>query len=196
MATFSTIIKNEIRKETDKAVNQLVRPLTKELHAAKIEISDLKRQVDLLTGKLNKVSIAKAAAPSKVASTFESSSVGGLRKKHNLSQGSLAKLLGVGLNTVWLWEQGRTRPRAKQQEGLDEIAGLSGLALKRRLAAVGLSTGRNKPGRKPGSTKAKLAEKKAAKKTAKKATAKKPTRKKATKKAAKKTTRKKAGKRK
>lgn len=188
MATFSTIIKDEIRKQTDKAVNTLVRPVKKDLQAAKIEISDLKRQVDLLTRKLNKVAEAKASAPAKVASTFESSSVGGLRKKHNLSQGSLAKLLGVGLNTVWLWEQGRTRPRAKQQEGLEEIANLSGAALKRRLSAVGLDKGRNKPGRKPGSTKAKLAAQKAAKKT----TAKKAKRKKV----AKKTTRKKAGKRK
>lgn len=187
MATFSTLIKSEIRKETDKAVQQLVRPLAKDLHAAKIEISDLKRQVDLLTGKLNQVASAKQAAPTKVGGTFASSSVAKLRSKHNLSQGSLAKLLGVGLNTVWLWEQGRTRPRAKQLAGLEELAAMSSAGVKRRLTAVGLSTGRNKPGRKPGSTKAK-----AATRTGKKA--KKAKKKASPKKAAKRTSRKKVAK--
>ncbi|MFK5956820.1 MAG: hypothetical protein QM477_10290 [Planctomycetota bacterium] len=173
MANIATLIKNEIRKETDKAVRNNVRPLLKDLQAERIRVRDLERQVNALTKQLNKVSSQKSAAVPEVRSTFRSSTVGQLRTQHHLSQGSLAKLLGVGLNTVWLWEKGRTRPRVKQQEGLDSIAAMSPLQLKRRLTAVGLSTGKSKPGRKPGSTKAKLAAKKVAVKPAKKAVKKK-----------------------
>jgi len=168
MANIATLIKNEIRKEADKAVRTNVRPFLKDLQAERIRVRDLERQVNTLTKQLNKVSAQKTAAVPELRSTFRSSTVGQLRSQHHLSQGSLAKLLGVGLNTVWLWEKGRTRPRVKQQEGLDVIAAMSPLQLKRRLTSVGLSTGKSKPGRKPGSTKAKLAAKKSAAKPAKK----------------------------
>lgn len=168
MANIATLIKNEIRKETNKAVRDNVRPLLKSLQAERIRVRDLERQVNALTKQLNKVGTQKAAVPV-VRPAFRSSAVGDLRKQHHLSQSSLAALLGVGLNTVWLWEKGRTQPRVKQQEGLDEIAALSPLQLKRRLTAVGIKEGKSKPGRKPGSTKAVLAAKKAKKKPAKKA---------------------------
>jgi transcriptional regulator with XRE-family HTH domain len=128
-----------------------------------------------------------------VKGTWKASAVSSLRKKHKLSQGALAKLLGVGINTVWLWEQGRNNPRAKQQAGIKELSGLSGLAMRRRLAAVGLSEGRSKPGRKAGSkNKPKAAAKKGAAKkgAAKKGAAKKVVARKATKKAVGKATRK------
>ncbi|PCJ53443.1 MAG: hypothetical protein COA70_09090 [Planctomycetota bacterium] len=182
MANIATLIKNEIRKETDKAVRNNVRPLLKNLQAERIRVRDLERQVNALTKQVNRVSAEKAAYVPQVRTAFRSSTVGDLRKQHHLSQGSLATLLGVGLNTVWLWEKGRTRPRVKQQEGLDAIAGMSSLQLKRRLTAVGIKEGKSKPGRKPGSTKAKLAAKKAALKPAKKAAKKKVSGKKTTRK--------------
>jgi len=163
MATIATLIKKEIRKETEKAVRSIVRPLLKDLQAERIRVRELERQVNALTKQLNKVGAQEAAVP-QVRSTFRSSTVGELRKRHKLSQSSLAALLGVGLNTVWLWEKGRTRPHLKQQEGLQEIAGLSPLQIKRRLTAAGIKEGKSKPGRKPGSTKAVLAAKKANKK--------------------------------
>ena len=179
MANIATLIKNEIRKETDKAVRDNVRPLLKSLQAERIRVRDLERQVNSLTKQMNRVSAEKAAFVPQVRSAFRSSTVGDLRKQHHLSQGSLAALLGVGLNTVWLWEKGRTRPQVKQQEGLDALSAMSALQLKRRLTAAGIKEGKSKPGRKPGSTKAKLAARKAALKPAKKPTKKKVSGKKA-----------------
>ncbi|MDA0667902.1 MAG: hypothetical protein O3A95_10450 [Planctomycetota bacterium] len=181
MANIATLIKNEIRKETEKAVRDNLRPLLKDLQAERIRVQDLERQVNALTKQINKVGAEKATAP-QVRNAFRSSVVGDLRKQHHLSQGSLAGLLGVGLNTVWLWEKGRTRPRVKQQEGLDEIANLSAPQLKRRLTAAGIKEGKSKPGRKPGSTKAVLAAKKAKKKPVKKTSKKRVSAKKVTRK--------------
>ncbi|MHC4379607.1 MAG: helix-turn-helix domain-containing protein [Planctomycetota bacterium] len=201
MKNITSILEKEIETLSLKIISRQIKPLEKELKAERLRIKDLERQIETLTTKLNKV-LDKSGSPIRTArSTFRSSTVTKLRKQHGLSQDALGKLLGVGLNTVWLWEQGRTKPRAKQEVAMGELAGLSALALKRRLTAVGLKHGRNKPGRKKGSTNAVLAKKrstgknaakKVAKKTTKKTTKKKVLRKATTKKVAKKTTRRKA----
>jgi len=183
MKNITSILEKEIESLSVKIIDKKIKPLAKELKAERLRIKDLERQVDSLTTKLNKVLDQKGSPIRTARSTFLSSTVTRLRKQHSLSQGALATLLGVGLNTVWLWEQGRTKPRAKQQEAMAELAGLSEAAMKRRLAKVGLKTGRNKPGRKKGSTNAVLAKKRStAKKTAEKATKKKAVKKKAVKK--------------
>lgn len=193
MANIATLLKAEIKKQTDKAVRDSLRPLAKQLREEKKRVKDLERQVAQLSKSLvsgaTKTASAPAAAASSAKSKWQGSTVTNLRKKHQLSQNALAKLLGVGINTVWLWEQGRTNPRAKQQDGILALEDLSGLQIRRRLAKVGLGEGRSKPGRKPGSKNKKEAVvKKATKKTTKKV-AKKAT-KKAVKKVAKKVTRK------
>lgn len=194
MKNITSILEKEIESLSLKIIGRQIKPLEKELKAAHLRTRDLERQVAALTTKLNKVLDQKASPIRAARSTFLSSTVTRLRKQHGLSQGALAKLVGVGLNTVWLWEQGRTKPRAKQEAALTELAGLSALAMKRRLTQVGLQVGRNKPGRKKGSTNAVLAKKRSsAKKTAKKATKKKAAKKKVRRKATtKKATRRKA----
>lgn len=183
MKNITSILEKEIENLSVKIIDRKIKPLEKELKAAHLRMRDLERQIESLTTKLNKVLDQKASPIRAAGSTFLSATVTRLRNQHSLSQGALATLLGVGLNTVWLWEQGRTKPRAKQQEAMTELAGLSAAAMKRRLTKVGLKTGRNKPGRKKGSTNAVLAKKRStAKKTAKKATKKKVVKKKVVKK--------------
>jgi DNA-binding transcriptional regulator YiaG len=199
MANIATLLKAEIKKQTDKAVRDSLRPLAKQLREEKKRVKDLERQIAQLSKAVAKGGPVAASAPVKTSTSRKSkwsgATVTNLRKKHKLSQNAMAKLLGVGINTVWLWEQGRTNPRAKQQEGISALEELSGLQVRRRLAKVGLTVGRSKPGRKPGSKNKKpvLAKKaakaskpvnKASKKVAKKVT------KKATKKVAKKAPRK------
>jgi|SaaInl7_135m_RNA_FD_contig_31_2978047_length_971_multi_4_in_0_out_0_2 DNA-binding transcriptional regulator YiaG len=120
----------------------------------------------------------KKAAKTSVAKTpvkgWRKDSVRTTRRIHNLSQNAFAKLVGVGLNTVWLWENGRTNPRPKQQEAVLELRGLSEQQLSNRLSGLGLSSGKKKPGRKKmtpakaETTRKKVSPKKTAKKAAKK----------------------------
>jgi len=196
MANIATLLKKEIQKQTDKAVRNSLRPLAQQLREEKKRVKDLERQVAQLSKNLTKGSSVKAttsvAATSKSSKSskgsWKGSTVTSLRQKHQLSQNALAKLLGVGINTVWLWEQGRTSPRAKQQDGIAALSELSALQVRRRLTKVGLVEGRSKPGRKPGTKNKVLGKTKVAKKATRKV-AKKATRKVA-KKATKKTTRK------
>lgn len=88
-----------------------------------------------------------------------------IRKTHNLSQTALALMVGVGLNTVYLWEKGLTKPRAAAKARVEELAKADVRDVQRRLRKVGLTEGMKKPGRKPKALAAKAG--KSAKKKAK-----------------------------
>ena len=72
-----------------------------------------------------------------------------LRKRHQLSQTALARMVGVGLNTVYLWEKGLTQPRAGVRARVLRLTRSSAAEVKAGLRKVGLKEGMKKPGRKP-----------------------------------------------
>jgi DNA-binding XRE family transcriptional regulator len=74
-----------------------------------------------------------------------------IRNRHQLSQTALALMLGVGLNTVYLWEKGITQPRAGARAKIRELSKSGGAEMQKRLRKIGLKEGMKKPGRKPGS---------------------------------------------
>ncbi len=73
-----------------------------------------------------------------------------IRKRHQLSQTALALMLGVGLNTVYLWEKGITQPRAGARAKIRELSKSGDAEMAKRLRKIGLNEGMKKPGRKPG----------------------------------------------
>lgn len=85
-----------------------------------------------------------------------------IRKSHNLSQTALALMVGVGLNTVYLWEKGLTKPRAAARTRVEALAKADAREVVQRLRKVGLKEGMKKPGRKPKSASAKKAPKRKA----------------------------------
>jgi DNA-binding transcriptional regulator YiaG len=94
-----------------------------------------------------------------------------IRKTHNLSQTALALMTGVGLNTVYLWEKGLTKPRAAARARVEQLAKADTREVAARLRKVGLTEGMKKPGRKPKSASAKAAGRKAPKAAARKKSA-------------------------
>lgn len=72
-----------------------------------------------------------------------------LRKRHQLSQTALARIVGVGLNTVYLWEKGRTQPRAGVRARVQQMTKCNEAQVKALLRKAGLKEGMKKPGRKP-----------------------------------------------
>lgn len=213
MSTLAKALKSEIQRLAKKEAVAVVKDVKVALKEERMQVKTLQgtikaqaKEIASLRKALEKGALAvpvaakgPAAAKKTTAKTTAKSAVKGWRKDsvrstrrlHNLSQNAFAKLVGVGLNTVWLWENGRTTPRQKQQEAVLELRGLSELQLGNRLSGLGLSAGKQKPGRKKkapaaaGTTRKKVSRKKAAPKTAQKAT------KKAASKPARKTTRRK-----
>lgn len=164
MKNLGTLLENEIARRVDAALKTQLKPL-------KAQIKSDQRTIRLLQGELAKLSrrvgrpvTKKAALPSPqgrgARGHWDHRVVEEVRLKHNLSQTSLGALLGVGLNTVWLWEQGRSRPRQGLEDGILELNALSSPAVKRRLSKLGISEGKKRPGRPPSQPAKKAASKK------------------------------------
>ncbi len=189
MATLASVLKKEIIRLARREARQQVADLSVALRTEKKRVNEMEKEVAALRKALMagnapaSVAVAPSQAPAK-GRKLRKGAVSTLRKRHRLSQDALSKLLGVGLNTVWSWEKGRSNPRAKAAAEIAALSAATTEEVQARLKAVGLSTGRKKPGRKPGSTK--KAAPKVGKKTTRKKTAKKTIRKKATRKASKK----------
>ncbi len=166
MSTLASALKKEIqrlaKKEAVAVVKDVkvalkeerkqVRTLQGTIKAQAKEIAALRKALEKGAAAVPVVAKAKTAAkrgPKNVpVKGWRKDSVRSTRRMHNLSQNAFAKLVGVGLNTVWLWEKGRTNPRPKQQEAVLELRGLSEIQLGNRLSGLGLSAGKSKPGRK------------------------------------------------
>lgn len=103
--------------------------------------------------------VANMARSSSASARWSPSIVKSIRKRHVLSQSALAKMVDVGLNTVYLWEKGVTQPRAGVRARVLELARVNGAEIARRLKKAGLKEGMKKPGRKPGSRVKKAAKK-------------------------------------
>lgn len=94
-------------------------------------------------------SIAAKARSQSAGGRWSPSVVKQLRKRHQLSQTALARMVGVGLNTVYLWEKGQTSPRAGVRAQVLQLTKASALEVKAELRKAGLKVGMKKPGRKP-----------------------------------------------
>lgn len=170
MSKFLQSLDQEIDRRVKAAIRAALKPMQVQLLAEQKRVNLLEKELVRLrqTKGLPARTTAAAKAKTKVKSA---GLVRDLRSKHALSQRAVSLLTDVSLNTVWLWEQGRTSPRAAQANQLESLLQLGPAAMRNRLAKVGLKEGKSKPGRKAGS--GKKAPKKAAKRATKASRAKK-----------------------
>ena len=120
----------------------------KELKALDEKISEQKKTINALQKRVNELEKKQAAAVSAVSASenkqdvpaqdkdrkvrFSPKTIQKIRKKFNLSQKAIAKLLDVTPFTVSHWEIGKNRPRANQIEAISALAKLG----KRKLLAL------------------------------------------------------------
>ena len=119
----------------------------KELKALDEKISEQKKTINALQKRVNELEKKQAAPVSAVSAPekqnasaqekdrkvrFSPKTILKLRKKFNLSQKAVAKLLDVTPFTVSHWEIGKNRPRANQIEAISALAKLG----KRKLLAL------------------------------------------------------------
>jgi DNA-binding transcriptional regulator YiaG len=170
MSKFVQSLDQEIDRRVHAAIRKALKPMQVQLAAEQKRVNQLEKELVRL--RKAKGLPAKTTASAKAKTKVKSAGVvRDLRSKHALSQRAVSLLTDVSLNTVWLWEQGRTSPRAAQANQLQSLLQLGPTAMRNRLAKVGLKEGKSKPGRKAGS--GKKAPKKAAKRAAKASRAKK-----------------------
>lgn len=141
MPNIATVLKQEISRVARKEARSDTQQLKKASAHYRTDIAALKRRIaalETLVGRLGKA----AAKTMPVAMTDESASsfrfsASGLqaqRKRLGLSASEAGLLLGVSDQSVYKWENGKSRPRASQ---FSSIAALRSLSKKQ--AAVRLS---------------------------------------------------------
>ena len=128
MPNIGTILKSEISRVARKELRGETQSLKKSITQYRSQIADLKRRMQALEQQVKKLGkSAGRAAPQEEDSEggrqirFSAKSLAAQRRRLGLSAAALARVLGVSALSIYKWEGGNTRPRAKQ---IEAIAGL------------------------------------------------------------------------
>ena len=132
MPNIASVLKDEIARVARKEVRADTQQLKKASAQHRSDIAALKRRIATLEQLVNRFgkAAAKKAPPVQVdqrAGNFRFSASGLLaqRKRLGLSASEAARLLGVSDQSVYKWENGKTRPRASQFASISALRSLS-----------------------------------------------------------------------
>ena len=140
MPNIGTILKSEISRVSRKELRAETLSLKKSVSLYRTQIADLKRRMQALEQQVKKLGkTAGRAAPEAQESDggrqirFSAKSLAAQRRRLGLSAAALARLLGVSALSVYKWESGNTRPRAKQIEAIAALRGMGKREVAQRL---------------------------------------------------------------
>jgi DNA-binding transcriptional regulator YiaG len=148
MPNIASLLKDEIARLARKEVRAQTQELKKASAAYRGHIAALRRRVDELERELKRVgrSAGRAAAPRPSAEEgeddastrrrFSPTRLAAQRSKLGLSAADFATLLGVSGQSVYKWEHGESRPRARQLEAIAALRGIGKREAAARLARL------------------------------------------------------------
>ena len=120
MPNVATLLKSEISRLSRREIRKEVLPLRKAAATHRREIAALKRRAQTLEQALKRLSMVHAKPASAVpveqdAGKFRFSAKGlaSQRQRLGLSVEQCGRLLGASAQSVYNWEQGKTRPLAR-----------------------------------------------------------------------------------
>ena len=148
MPNIAVVLKDEIARIARKEVRTQTGDFKKASAQYRAHIAALRRCVDELERQLKRV--GKTSGRSAPAAAAERDDEGGMgtprrfsatrlsaqRKKLGLSAADFAALLGVSGQSVYKWEHGEARPRARQLEAIAELRGIGKREAAARLAKL------------------------------------------------------------
>lgn len=144
MSKIAAMLKQEITRLARREVTSQTRALRKTSAQYRRDIAQLKRQADALVKQvtyLERQERRRAAAtpPATVAEgkRFSSQWLKAHRRKTGLSAADYAKLVGVSSQTIYNWEQGKTKPRGEQLAALVAVRDLGKREALKRLELLG-----------------------------------------------------------
>lgn len=145
MPNIASVLKEEIARVARKELKSDNLKLKKSSAQYRGEIAALKRRLQALEQQVAKLSrAARKAGPAAAqeegdAGTKLRFSAKGLktqRQRLGLSAADVAALLGVSGQSIYKWEDGKTRPRASQLPAIATLRGLSKREASARLEAL------------------------------------------------------------
>lgn len=150
MPNVSQVLKEEVRRLARKEVRAQAEDVKKRAAEQRREIAGLKREVASLERQLRSLHGKKQqetevpADPELIGVRFSPRSVRAQRRRTGLSAEDYGALLGVSGQTVYLWEQGKARPREAQLKKLVELRGIGKREARARLEKLNTKQPRKK----------------------------------------------------
>lgn len=132
MPNFALVLKAEIARIARKEVRLATDPLKKAILGHRSEIAALKRSLHGLEQQLRRLGRPGREASSPTASSdtsgkdtrFSAKGLASQRRRLGLSAEKLGRMFGVSGQTVYLWEAGKARPRAKHMPAIVALRAL------------------------------------------------------------------------
>lgn len=144
MPNIAVMLKGEIARIARKEVRAETQEFRKASSQHRAHIAALRRRIDELERQLKRVNKAtprnsQAGGDEEDSSTrrrFSAARLAAQRKKLGLSAADFAALLGVSGQSVYKWEHGEARPRARQLEAIAALRGIGKREAAQRLAQL------------------------------------------------------------
>lgn len=139
MSDLLKSLREEIRRHTKKTIRESLAKLQKNSAQHRRDIAKLKRELEACRKRIEflerqeKKRIGETTTTEVENVRFSAKSVRSHRTRLGLSAGEYGKLLSVSAQTVYQWEQSKTRPRKKQIAQLVELRSLGKKEAKARL---------------------------------------------------------------
>jgi DNA-binding transcriptional regulator YiaG len=144
MSNIASVLKGEISRVARKEVRSELLGLRKAAGAHRAEIAALKRRVQALEQALRRPSEAStriaavaSAEESSQALRFSAKGLGSHRQRLGLSAEDCGLLVGASAQSIYNWEAGRARPRARHLPALAALRTLGKKVAAARLASLG-----------------------------------------------------------
>lgn len=146
MPNIANVLKEEIARVARKELREELNQMRKVLTAHRSDIAELKRknkELEQHIRRLQKASAASAAQPDASAPAdpsdkhrFSSKGLTKQRQRLGLSAADFGLLVGASGQSIYKWEDGSVRPRAKQVEAIAAIRGIGKREAATRLASL------------------------------------------------------------
>lgn len=144
MPNIAAVLKDEIARIARKEARVQTEEFKKASAQSRAHIAALRRRIDELERQLKRVGKAagRAAAaqddedPQGVQRRFSATRLAAQRRKLGLSAAEFAALIGVSGQSVYKWEHGESRPRARQLEAIAALRGVGKREAAQRLAQL------------------------------------------------------------
>jgi len=146
MPTIDTVLKAEIARLARKQLRAELDPMKKVLAQQRVYIAAMKRELELLRKQLK--ALQKRSAGSTLPARgedpeaplpqrrFSAQRLAAHRAHLGLSALDYGRLVGVSALSIYKWESGKVRPRARQLESLAVVRALGKREAGERLAAL------------------------------------------------------------
>jgi DNA-binding transcriptional regulator YiaG len=145
MPNIANLLKSEITRVARKEVRAQTKGLMQAIASYRAQIAELKRrtrELELQTRRLGRVTakVASAAPDEETGERnlrFSAKGLATQRKRLGLSAQAFGALIGASGQSVYKWEEGKTRPRARHLPKIAELRGIGKKEAAARLAALG-----------------------------------------------------------